>query len=155
MLCLNLSYLREYQTRESSMIYCRIIFPQKTAGWFVGCLLPLRRQIRLPIHFRIARRRPHLPHGLSIIDGGGHGVGFLRLFSRDQGGQDRLREKSDSLRIPVISFKIAVCADGLFHLFRALHSAQWLLRHASNLAKDFEHEVQRNRASRTQINPGA
>ena len=102
MLCLNLSYLREYQTRESSTIYCRISVLQKTAGWFGSCLLPLQRQIRLPIYFRIARRCPHLPHGLSITDGGSHGVGFLRPFSRDQGGQDRLRENSDLFFRPII-----------------------------------------------------
>jgi hypothetical protein len=110
--------------------------------------------------FPIARHiLPTSQAGLSNADGGRHGVGTLRPFSRfSYAGQDTRCEKTDCLFIPVISFKIGVCADDFKSFILCFCQALRLfgsLRHASNLAKDFEHDVQRNRASRTQIETGA
>ncbi len=98
-----------------------------------------------------SRRLSMLTTGANFSRSGG-------LFSCLHTGQDSSGKKSDGFFVPVISVKIGVCADVFFRLNFCSRQALRLfgsLRHASNLAKDFEHDVQRNRASRTQIEPGA
>nr|DAO70313.1 MAG TPA: hypothetical protein [Caudoviricetes sp.] len=69
-------------------------------------------------------------------------------------GQDTSGEISNSLFGPIVNLVIPIALivvsvrNSILCLFRRA-------RHANNLPKDFEHDVHRNRASRTQIKPGA
>jgi hypothetical protein len=94
--------------------------------------------------------------GLSITDGGSR-VGFLRLFHRLCAGQDALGENSNlykfiSVVIP-IAFADVVRLQGQSNCVRLFLLP--FARHAINLAKEFEHDVQRNSASGTRFNFGA
>jgi len=93
-------------------------------------------------------------HRSEVICSGG-------LFSCLHTGQDSSGKKSNAFKI-VINAVIPIAAvdavrpfKGPICVFVCLKSFLGSLRHAVNLAKDFEHDVQRNRASRTQIEPGA
>ncbi len=95
----------------------------------------------------------------SEIDGGSRGTEFLRLFPRlFSAGQDTLREnpnifKSISVVIPIAIADVVRPIEGQSYCVRLLLLR--VARHASNLAKEFEHDVHRISAPRTQIEIGA
>ena len=95
--------------------------------------------------------------GLSITDGGSR-VGFLRLFHRLCAGQDALGENSNLFKFISVVIPIAI-ADVVRPIQgHPIYVRLFLLRvarHAINLAKEFEHDVQRNSASGTRFNFGA
>jgi hypothetical protein len=96
--------------------------------------------------------------GLSNADGGSRGVGFLRLLPRFGAGQDALREnpnifKSISVVIPIAIADVLRPIQGQSHVVRLFLLR--VARHAINLAKEFEHDVHRISAPRTQIEIGA
>jgi hypothetical protein len=96
--------------------------------------------------------------GLSNADGGSRGVGVLRLFPRFGAGQDALRENSNLFKSISVVIPIAI-ADVLRPIQGQSHFVRLFLlrvaRHAINLAKEFEHDVHRISAPRTQIEIGA
>jgi hypothetical protein len=96
--------------------------------------------------------------GLRKIDGASRGVDFLRLFPRLGAGQDALREnpnsfKSISVVIPIAIANVLSPIQGRFNCARLF--LLLVAHHAINLAKEFEHDVHRISAPRTQIEIGA
>lgn len=95
----------------------------------------------------------------SEIDGGRRGIGFLRLFPRFfSAGQDAPREnpnifKSINAVMPIASADVVRPIQGQSRFVRLFLLR--VARHAINLAKEIEHDVQRNSAPGTRINFGA
>lgn len=95
----------------------------------------------------------------SETDGGSRGIDFFRLFPRFfSAGQDAPREnpnifKSVSVVMPIAIADVVRPIQGQSHFVRLFLLR--VARHAINLAKEIEHDVQRNSAPGTQINFGA
>lgn len=120
------------------------------------CNYPLRSSILSVAH---SSCRVTSDGTASEIDGGRHGIGFLRLFPRFfDAGQDAPREnpnifKSISVVMPIAIADVVRPIQGQSHFVRLFLLR--VARHAITLTKEIEHDVQRNSAPGKRISFGA
>jgi hypothetical protein len=96
--------------------------------------------------------------GLSNIGWRGRGVALSSLFPRFGAGQDALCENSNLFKSISVVIPIAIADVVRPNQGHPIYVRLFLLRvarHAINLAKEIEHDVQRNSASGTRFNFGA
>ncbi len=101
--------------------------------------------------FGIARRA--LLAGLSMLTTGAMAFRSGGLCSCFHAEQDARSEKTNLFKSISVVIPIAH-ADVVYPIFVRLF-LPWLVRHVTKLAKEFEHDVQRNSASGTRFNFGA